>query len=781
MPEVRNNKVANVFQEEDELEYAEPLDGEAKQVTYAVQRTLCSPKVSGSSQRNKMFQTKCLVKKKICYMIIDRGSYENLVSKALVKAFKLPTEPHPNPYQIGWIKKGLALKVAEICKVPLAIGKHYNELVTCNVVDMEACHVLLGRPWQHDVDSTHQDLYLFSWEGKRIAMVQPKVTPQLPKPEVKVEDKIVKVEVVEDHIEKIQDLQSYKQHDDKISTLLFQTTNKVDTLKTCEEIMDFNDDEDVKGFKCELKTDFECVHNINVRDLDYGLILKMIIKNQVKFSMANREAIFITIENLGVVDKEHITRCFWSWIDRWEYGRRVNKYEGFRVDVKRKSNEDKVRREVFEIDEALAIENSRASSFQVRGNHVDKTNVNSVRDWSSPKILPEVSGSSQRNKIFQTKCLVKKKICYMIIDRGSYKNLVSKALVKAFKLPTEPHPSSYQIGRIKKGLALKVAEICKVPLAIGKHYNELVTCNVVDMEACHVLLGRPWQHDVDSTHQGKSNMYQFKWSRKTISMLPLGVVSPKMKLENKTLATLVASPKEFQGERKETGVSYALVVKGIEDVMENAIPAAIKPLLDEFGKIVTDDAPDALSPLRNIQHQIDLSRKTTLLVFISNEVLGFDSIKELYASDKDFRNTWMELKTKQHRGEFLVLDGDFLKCNHLCIPSTSLRSQLIMEMAHFIPCKKTSDAAHIARLFFQEMVRLHGVPKSITSDRDINHTFGNKIRCLSGEKPKLWDVSLAQAEFAYNSAVHSSTGFLPFDVVYKTSPKHVVDLVDLPG
>ena len=55
---------------------------------------------------------------------------------------------------------------------------------------------------------------------------------------------------------------------------------------------------------------------------------------------------------------------------------------------------------------------------------------------------------------------------------------------------------------------LKITHRARVKFSVG-NYVDSVNCNVVPMTACQLLLGQPWQFDLDATHSGRSNNYSF--------------------------------------------------------------------------------------------------------------------------------------------------------------------------------------------------------------------------------------------------------------------------------
>ena len=63
----------------------------------------------------------------------------------------------------------------------------------------------------------------------------------------------------------------------------------------------------------------------------------------------------------------------------------------------------------------------------------------------------------------------------------------------------------------------------------------------------------------------------------------------------------------------------------------------------------------------------------------------------------------------------------------------------------------------------------------------MNKSLGNLLRCLVGNKPRNWEMVLAQVEFAYNNFVNRSTRKTPFEIVTKMKPRGVSDLRHVPS
>jgi hypothetical protein len=132
----------------------------------------------------------------------------------------------------------------------------------------------------------------------------------------------------------------------------------------------------------------------------------------------------------------------------------------------------------------------------------------------------EQAKQQQRHNLFQTFFVINNRRACAIIDSDSCNNLVSSDLIKEFGLTTRPHPHLYHIQWLNDPGKVKVLQTVRVHFSIGT-YSDFADCDVVHMQACSLLLGQPWEYDIDALHHGRSNKYIFMHKGKKITFLPL--------------------------------------------------------------------------------------------------------------------------------------------------------------------------------------------------------------------------------------------------------------------
>jgi hypothetical protein len=142
------------------------------------------------------------------------------------------------------------------------------------------------------------------------------------------------------------------------------------------------------------------------------------------------------------------------------------------------------------------------------------------------------------------------------------------------------------------------------------------------------------------------------------------------------------------------------------------------------------------------------------------------------------------------------------------LPKTNKQHDSIMVMvekltkfSHFVPVKTTHTAANIVEIFMKEIARLHGIPRTIVSNRDtkftsnfwrglfkgfdtnlnfsttyhpqidgkierVNRIIEDVLRMYVMDKPSKWEDYLHLVEFAYNNGYQASLRMSPFEALY---------------
>jgi hypothetical protein len=104
----------------------------------------------GYDSRSKSFHIRVIMKHTKIDTLIDSGSQSNLISEEVVKQLGLTTKLHHKPYSLKWIRNNHKLHITKQCTLKFAISSKFVDGVTCDVVPLNECGMVLGSPYVYD-------------------------------------------------------------------------------------------------------------------------------------------------------------------------------------------------------------------------------------------------------------------------------------------------------------------------------------------------------------------------------------------------------------------------------------------------------------------------------------------------------------------------------------------------------------------------------------------------------------------------------------------------------
>lgn len=159
------------------------------------------------------------------------------------------------------------------------------------------------------------------------------------------------------------------------------------------------------------------------------------------------------------------------------------------------------------------------------------------------------------------------------------------------------------LSRSRKTRKLK-SQTYRVPISINKDYKEEVLCDVLDMDVCRILLGRPWQFDNDVTYKGRDNIMLFHWGDQKIAMAPVNNFEKNTRKKSDNLLIMTTSERVIKEEAKESEVVCPIIVKRLTSVekIKTEVPKEVDEILKDFKDLVANDLPPKHPPMRDIKH-----------------------------------------------------------------------------------------------------------------------------------------------------------------------------------